>query len=52
MIPIVNVHAITGDAELVLEGVDIVPTNPNNGDMVSITADVYNIGFKKHPFLC
>ena len=46
MIPIVNVHAITGDAELVLEGVDIVPTNPNNGDMVSITADVYNAGSK------
>ncbi len=46
LIPIVTAHAITGDAELVLEGVDIVPTNPNPGDMVSVTADVYNMGSK------
>ena len=45
-IPIVNVYAITGDAELVLESVGIFPTNPVDGDMVSITADVYNIGSK------
>ena len=52
LIPIINVHAITGDAELVLESVGIVPMNPINGDMVSITADVYNAGSKNtHSFV-
>ena len=40
------VHATTGDAELVLEDVGIDLTNPTDGDMVSITADVYNVGSK------
>jgi hypothetical protein len=46
LIPIVNASAITGDAELVLEDVGIFPINPSDGDMVSITADVYNMGSK------
>ena len=46
LVPIMNIYAITGDAELVLEDVGIVPVHPKNGDAVSITADVYNVGLK------
>jgi hypothetical protein len=46
LIPIVSIHAFTGDVELVLEDVGIVPTHPKNGDLVSITADIYNAGSK------
>jgi hypothetical protein len=42
----VSIHAFTGDVELVLEDVGIVPTHPKNGDLVSITADIYNAGSK------
>ncbi len=46
LIPIMDVYAITGDAELVLEDIGIDPANPLDGDVVSITADVYNVGSK------
>ena len=46
LIPILDVYALPGDAELVLEDVGIVPMYPKTGDLVSITADVYNAGLK------
>ncbi|MDH3677973.1 MAG: hypothetical protein OEQ12_06705 [Nitrosopumilus sp.] len=46
LIPLVHAHALPGDVELVLDDIGIVPTSPEKGDLVSITADVYNAGLK------
>ena len=46
LVPVIQAYALTGDTELVLENVGIVPMYPKPGDMISITADVYNIGLK------
>ena len=46
LVPIMNVYALTGDAELVLENVAIDPLYPKIGDPIVITADVYNAGLK------
>ncbi len=45
LIPVTHVSALSGDAELVLEDVGISPSYPKQGDLVSITADIYNAGF-------
>ncbi len=51
LVPIVDVHALLlGDAELILDDVGIVPIHPKNGELVSITADVYNAGLKNTNF--
>ena len=46
LIPIMDTYALTGDAELVLENVNIDPMYPKIGDSIVITADVYNAGLK------
>ena len=46
LVPIMNAYALTGDAELVLENVNIDPMYPKMGDPIVITADVYNAGLK------
>ena len=46
LVPIIHAYALPGDAELVLENVSVAPLYPKTGDLVVITADVYNIGLK------
>jgi len=40
------VHALPGDAELVLENISIEPPYPKKGELVSITGNMYNAGLK------
>jgi len=42
----VYVHALPGDAELVLENISIEPPFPKKGELVTITGNVYNAGLK------
>ena len=44
LVPIVNVYALPGDAELVLDDVYLNPTYPEKGDLVTINADIHNLG--------
>ncbi len=46
LIPVMSVHAFTGDVELVVDNVGISPASPKNGEMVSITAEIHNLGSK------
>lgn len=43
-------YASSGDAELVLEDITIDPIYPNKGELVTITANVYNAGLKNTDF--
>ena len=44
LFPLVGVSASPGNTELVIENIRIEPENPQIGELVSITADVYNSG--------
>ena len=46
LIPFVSAHAVSGDSDIVVDKVGIFPLFPEEGDLVSITADVYNSGIK------
>ena len=43
-IPIGSANAFTGDVELTLEDVKITPSEPEMGDIITITGEVYNLG--------
>ena len=44
LFPIVYANASPGNAELVLENIQIEPSNPKKGELIMITGDVYNAG--------
>ena len=44
LFPIVYANALPGNAELVLENIQIEPSNPKKGESIMITGDVYNAG--------
>jgi len=44
LFPIVYANALPGNAELVLENIQIEPSNPKKGELIIITGDVYNAG--------
>ena len=44
MFPFAYANALPGNAELVLENLQISPPYPQKGELVKITADVYNAG--------
>ena len=44
LFPIVYANALPGNAELVLENIQIEPSNPKKGELIMITGDVYNAG--------
>ena len=46
IIPLTTVYALPGDAELVLKQINISPLHPEQGQLVSITSDIENIGLK------
>ena len=46
LVPSAYVYALPRDAELVLENIRIEPPYPKKGDLIEITADVYNAGLK------
>ena len=46
LIPVIPVDALPRDADLVVTEINIDPPYPNKGDPVTITADIYNAGFR------
>ena len=44
LIPISYVDAQTGDLELTLENIDILPLEPKEGDLITITTEIHNTG--------
>ena len=44
LIPVSYANALPGDAELVLEDIQITPLEPKTGETITITAEVYNAG--------
>jgi len=44
LFPFIHVNAIPGNAELVLDNIQIEPPYPKKGELIRITGDVYNAG--------
>jgi hypothetical protein len=50
LFPTVFIQAMPRDAELVLENVGIEPSYPKKGEMVAISGEVQNVGFRNTKF--
>ena len=50
LFPTASIHATPRDAELELENVGIEPPYPEKGEMVAISGEVQNVGFKSTKF--